>query len=65
MTAPTRTTSRRPPDDEPAEDTLSALDWIVIIAATAALGILLAWLVQGQPAIPTLLHRTPAPTDPA
>lgn len=37
-------------------DGLSALDWVVIVAATLALVLLTVWLVQGQPP----LRRRPA-----
>lgn len=37
---------------------LSSLDWLVIVAATLALIVLVVWLVQGQP-----IPGRPAPDD--
>jgi len=31
---------------------LTALDWLVIVAATVGLVVLVVWLVQGQPGLP-------------
>jgi len=44
-------------DEGPAG--LTGLDWAVIVASTLALGVLLAWLVQGQPTIPGLIKLNP------
>jgi len=40
------------PDDAPAG--LSGLDWLVIVAATVALIVLVVWLVQGGPPRPAV-----------
>jgi hypothetical protein len=34
------------PDTNPR---LTGLDWLVILAATVSLGVLVTWMVQGQP----------------
>ena len=44
-------------------DGLTALDWVVAIAAVAALAVLIAWLIQGQPPIDLAALRRPRTAD--
>lgn len=51
-TAPRQRQAEKVDDD--VDLGLTALDWVVLVAAVIALGVLLMWLAQGQPAIPHL-----------